>query len=207
MSYTKRLKINIFTFAEQLLRNLIISGCAVIVVALLMAHFFNFANYVVLSNSMWPTIQKNDVVMVKKQQEYHVGDILQFYDEESSLNIVHRLIGLTACGDQKVFICCGDNVLLSEQEINEFKKDEQWKNNVQFVENLKDEELKNMAYIQLVKPENVQGKVVFKLRFLGKIINFVKQNFGYVFFCIGLVYVIFSNMAYLNKEKYFITFN
>ena len=199
MSYTKRLKTNIFTFAEQLLHSLIISGCVVLVVALLIAHFFNFAICVVLSDSMQPEIQKNDIVLIKKHTEYKTGDILQFFDEKTGLNITHRLVGIKFENEQKFYICCGDNVTFTSVY---FEKTV-WENNAHFVENLNLKTLKNMEELQIVQVENVKGKVVDVLRFVGKMICFIKSNFIWLTICVIALECSITNLLYLYKEKYF----
>ncbi len=67
---------------------------------------------VVISNSMYPTLKINDIIVVKNIQpdEIKVGDIIVF---RSPLNpdipIVHRVVDIGMTGGRKFFITKGDN--------------------------------------------------------------------------------------------------
>ena len=50
----------------------------------------------VLSDSMHPTIMKGDVVVVAKQDDYHVGDVVAFQDR--GMVVTHRIIGINEDG-------------------------------------------------------------------------------------------------------------
>ena len=56
-----------------------------------------FNGYVIVSESMVPTIQINDAIVIKreKDQNYQVGDIISFYSTEYNQNgivVTHRII-------------------------------------------------------------------------------------------------------------------
>ena len=52
--------------------------------------FFGFSSSVVLTGSMSPDIEPNDVVISRKQNSYTVGDIITFESEGSS--VTHRIV-------------------------------------------------------------------------------------------------------------------
>ena len=52
--------------------------------------FFGFSSSVVLTGSMSPDIEPNDVVISRKQSRYAVGDIITFESEGSS--VTHRIV-------------------------------------------------------------------------------------------------------------------
>lgn len=52
--------------------------------------FFGFTSSVVLTGSMSPAIEPNDLVITHKQSGYSAGDIITFYSEGSS--VTHRII-------------------------------------------------------------------------------------------------------------------
>ena len=52
--------------------------------------FFGFSSSVVLTGSMSPDIEPNDVVVCRKQSDYAVGDVITFQSEGSS--VTHRII-------------------------------------------------------------------------------------------------------------------
>lgn len=57
----------------------------------------------VLSDSMYPTIKTGDVVIIVPQDEYQVGDIVAFQDD--NMVVTHRIVGVHENGD---FITQGD---------------------------------------------------------------------------------------------------
>ena len=57
----------------------------------------------VLSDSMYPTIKTGDVVIIVPQDEYQVGDIVAFQDD--NMVVTHRIVGIHENGD---FITQGD---------------------------------------------------------------------------------------------------
>ena len=65
----------------------------------------------VSSNSMFPTIKKDDYIVIKKQKDYEIGDIITFKSKEDCL-ITHRIIEQY----ENVFITKGDNNNISDDE-------------------------------------------------------------------------------------------
>lgn len=65
----------------------------------------------VSSNSMFPTIKKDDYIVIKKQKNYEIGDIITFKSKENCL-ITHRIIEKY----ENVFITKGDNNNISDDE-------------------------------------------------------------------------------------------
>ena len=56
-----------------------------------------FNGYVIVSKSMVPTIEINDAIIVKRENDnkYHVGDIISFYSTEYDYNgmvVTHRIV-------------------------------------------------------------------------------------------------------------------
>ena len=58
----------------------------------------------VSSNSMSPTFEKDDLIIIKKKDDYEVGDIITYKSENNYL-ITHRIIEKY----ENVFITKGDN--------------------------------------------------------------------------------------------------
>lgn len=65
----------------------------------------------VSSNSMKPTLKKDDYIVIKKQKDYEIGDIITFKSKEDCL-ITHRIIEKY----ENVFITKGDNNNISDDE-------------------------------------------------------------------------------------------
>lgn len=59
---------------------------------------------IVKSNSMYPTLQKGDIILIKKYNNYKNGDIIT-YDYEGNYLVTHRIIEK----NNNFFITKGDN--------------------------------------------------------------------------------------------------
>ena len=59
---------------------------------------------IVKSNSMYPTLQKGDFILIKRNNDYKKGDIIT-YDYESNYLVTHRIIEKNT----NFFITKGDN--------------------------------------------------------------------------------------------------
>lgn len=59
---------------------------------------------IVKSNSMYPTLQKGDFILIKRNYDYKKGDIIT-YDYESNYLVTHRIIEK----NNNFFITKGDN--------------------------------------------------------------------------------------------------
>jgi signal peptidase len=77
----------------------------VFLVVFLKAHF-----YIVISDSMLPTIDKYSLVISLPQKNYEVGDSItyKFRSRDSDL-ITHRTINIKDFGDKKLYFTKGDN--------------------------------------------------------------------------------------------------
>lgn len=53
---------------------------------------FGFANAVVVTGSMEPTIHVNDMIIVHSQKDYQVGDIVTYLPKGSGTPVTHRII-------------------------------------------------------------------------------------------------------------------
>lgn len=58
----------------------------------------------VLSNSMNPEFKKRDIIIIKEEKEYNIGDIIT-YENENGVLVTHRIIEK----DKDVFFTKGDN--------------------------------------------------------------------------------------------------
>lgn len=63
---------------------------------------FGYETAVVVSNSMYPYLEINDLIIIEKTNDYEVGDVI-VYDDGSVL-VVHRLVEI----DDKTFVAKGD---------------------------------------------------------------------------------------------------
>ena len=65
---------------------------------------FGWSNAVVISGSMKPELEINDVVIAHEQKEYRAGDVILFRDE-SGITVCHRIVSQEADG----FVTKGDD--------------------------------------------------------------------------------------------------
>lgn len=167
MNYKKMLNYNMFNFLKRLLYNGFIAGCIAIITAFMVVHFSNCAISVVLSESMFPQITTGDVLLIKKEQAYQVGEVIQFEDELTGLNITHRIIDIKEISGEKYFICHGDNeISVKYFYLNDKEECLDWIEDSRFLKKLTLEDIReNLTdYVQIVRIPQVRGRVVEKLK-------------------------------------------
>lgn len=72
---------------------------------------FGIQALTVSSNSMMPVFQKGDLIIIKEEKEYEVGDIVTFKDSSGNL-VTHRII--EKC--ENAFYTKGDNNNTKDEE-------------------------------------------------------------------------------------------
>ena len=63
----------------------------IILIILLFYFLFNYKIYIVTSGSMEPTLEINELILVKKTHILQIGDIISFYDENLKVPVTHRI--------------------------------------------------------------------------------------------------------------------
>lgn len=124
-----------------------------------------FNAYVIISNSMVPTIQVEDAVIIKRTTpgDLKVGDIITFISTDPRYNgttVTHRIVGIYTASDGTLqFRTKGDN--------------------------------NNVEDSTLVRSDKVLGKVLFKIPKIGYIQWFLSQSYGWIIAvvipCLGIV--------------------
>lgn len=76
-------------------------------------HIGNYYVFKVATGSMEPTLKVNDIILVKKSEEYKINDIITY--KENNKYITHRLIRK----EDKGYITKGDNNQTEDKEIRE----------------------------------------------------------------------------------------
>lgn len=74
-------------------------------------NFFGFSTAVVVSGSMSPNIETNDMIIIKEQKEYNINDIISFNSGKSI--VTHRIIKIENDG----FVTKGDANNVEDQNI------------------------------------------------------------------------------------------
>lgn len=133
-----------------------------------------FNTYVIVTQSMVPTIMIDDGIVVKRvdNDNYKVGDIITFKSKDShyeGLTVTHRIVEKHNLGDKgSVYTTKGDNNPVIDSAS--------------------------------VKTDSIYGKALFKLPQIGKVKDFFLQPANYLY-CLMIPAIIF--MVY-NMTKIFI---
>lgn len=111
-----------------------------------------FGAYVVVTESMVPSIKVNDAIVVKRTDEVNIGDIITFFSRDKyyyGLTITHRVIGkqLDDSGNY-VYRTKGDNNVLADTA--------------------------------RVGSNDIYGKVILTIPKFGYVQNFVASPFGFI---------------------------
>lgn len=117
--------------------------------------FFGYKAYIIISGSMIPQINVDDVVISREVpiSELHVGDIISFKNE--NVIITHRIINISSENGDTVFKTKGDN------------------NDIE--DNFK------------VSSNDVEGKYIFKIKGIGKIVDLLHNYLVIGIFCVLIV--------------------
>lgn len=131
--------------------------------------FFDMDIYIVVSESMAPKINVNDIVLVKKgytNEQYKVGNIITYVRADGEI-ITHRIEEITKVGLLRAYVTKGDN--------NE-KSDE-----------------------YTVNYEQIIGKVVYVMPKFGAIVNLLKNKLFFAFCIIFLIFIVIYDRYNRNK--------
>ena len=183
MNYNDQiLEAKTFNFFKQLMYNIALSVCIILLGALIAVYGFKYQLYEVLSNSQYPYFKKGDMVVVKAQDEYNVGDIIKF--DQSGAPVSHRLVGIFTekTSGKTYYVCHGDNNGASNPALG--KKIISWEEEVAYISSLINEDttvksLDSKAHdLQFVQYDQISGKVVTKLNNYGTYIKTIKNHAG-----------------------------
>ena len=128
--------------------------------------FFNIELYTVISESMSPRLNINDIVIVKKGYEiesYKKGNIITFI--RANEVITHRIERVISADMRPAFITKGDNNKVEDED--------------------------------LVKYEDIIGKVVLTMPKIGALVNLLKNKL----FFVSILCLLFGIMYFDNKSK------
>ena len=133
-----------------------------------------FNTYVIVSESMVPTIMVNDAIVTKRVDDYslEIGDIITFSSNDNfykGLTVTHRIIGVQQLSDgSNVYRTKGDNNVLADSS--------------------------------LVDLDSVYGRVVFKIPKIGYVKKFVSSTSGFIISIIlPIVFVVVYEVLRIKK--------
>ncbi len=139
---------------------------------------FGFGSFVVASDSMLPTLNKGDMIVLKRTSSIQVGDIITFTQPLLG-TVTHRLVAVVEDDGQTYYVCCGDNNLNSS-----------WQELVEELKACSAEEVFAIAD-DIVNPKDVIGVVKLKFNKIGYAINYLQNNKLIIFiFALLIIYII-----------------
>ena len=166
-----------FIFFKQLMRNIALAICIMLVGVLVLVYGFKYKLYDVLSYSQEPYFTKGDMVVVKEQSEYKVGDIIKF--DHNGIPTAHRLIAIVKDSKGATrYICHGDN----NGDLDGTASDQDYKDDVAEISKHKNatSEFLEKEYgnnIQTPTLDKIEGKVVTHIDNYGNYFNFIKTHY------------------------------
>ncbi len=167
-----------FNFFKQLMYNIVVAICIMLAVCLILVYGFKFRPYEVLSNSQAPYFTVGDMVIVKGQDSYEVGDIIKF--DHNGVPTTHRLIAIKEYQGTTYYICHGDNVQNTD---GSYDHDYQWE--IDRLADMTYEEILNgtdendtklVINVQIVTEADIEGKVVASLNNWGSYFSFINAH-------------------------------
>ncbi len=178
-----------FSFFKQLVYNIALSICIILLFAIVLVYGFKFNLYEILSDSQYPSFKTGDMIVVKAQDEYVVGDIVKFdfYGRPTT----HRLVCKVENNGTTYYVCHGDNVPTSSP----FKGSETltWEQERDFLSTLTYDQIKGNeeivssedptvkgtikgSQIQIIQKKDIEGKVLGHFNNYGTYFNFIKSH-------------------------------
>ena len=187
-----------FNFFKQLMYNIALAICIMLIGVLIMVYGFKFRLYEVLSPSEEPYLPKGCMVVVKAQDEYKIGDIIKFdMTANKSLPTSHRLIAIMQDNGTTYYICHGDNVQNTDGTYSETSD---WEDDVAYVQGLIDqglsisqikEEAKN---IQTPELRHIEGKIIAHINNYGTYFQFIKDHYMLFIALVAAIWCISSTL-------------
>ena len=168
-----------FKFVKQLIYNIALSICVLLLVALVMVFGFNFRFYNVLTGSEEPYIYPGDMVIVKVSKDVKVGEIIK-YNLASGTPVTHRLVAIVEdSAGKKHYFAHGDN----NAKLN-LATDKTWEASV--------EAYKGKTYTQIrgymqdgdqlddLTIDQIEGKVVNQIANFGTYFTLIREHIPFV---------------------------
>ena len=178
MNYSDQILENkAFNLFKQLMYNLAVAICVMLLGVLVLVYGFKFKLYNVESDSQAPFYVKGDMVVVKAQESYEIGEILKF--DHNGLPTTHRLIYVMQESGKTYYVFHGDAV----NDLDGSEVDYKWEDDSAYVKNLVENEnytisqLSKDATIQCHTFDKIEGKVVAWAKNYGAYFTFIKEHY------------------------------
>jgi signal peptidase I len=199
-----------FNFFKQLMFNLAVALCIILGSVLVLVYGFKFGLYNVWSDSQAPSFVENDLIVTKPEKTYKIGDILKF---EMDQPVTHRLIAIMETGTEVYYFCHGDNnqsvIPANGSKIVSWEEDSEYlqgliDNGTSLSKLQNDVLLTNTGSYQIIKPVQVQGRVIAHVDDWGGYLEFMKKHFMLFVAIVAGVWCLCSvveNEFYIRKAK------
>lgn len=175
MNYNDRILENkAFTIFKQAMYHIVVAVCIVLGTCLILVYGFGFRPYNVLTGSMAPTYPEHDLIVVKAQKEYKVGDPVTFNQESVFDKVTHRIVAIVNVNGADVYVCYGDAQHAFDPNLN--GEVVPWETNVEYASKLTDEQKLALGGTQKVGLSQIEGKVVTSFHQWGLYITFIGDH-------------------------------
>lgn len=173
-----------FNFFKQLMYNLAVAICVMLLGVLVLVYGFKFKLYEVLSDSQAPVYVEGDMVVVKEQTNYFVGDIVH-YELSGGTPVTHRIVYIHSEGNKTYYICHGDN----NQNVDNSENNMDWQDDNEYLINYFEVQNKTIAdaknklsgkglyHVDILEKTQIKGKVVTHVDNLGAYAGFIKEHY------------------------------
>ena len=164
-----------FNIFKQVLFDIVLAICIMLAIALVLVYGFKFKPYEVLSDSMYPVFKTGDMVVVKAQDNYQIGDIVTYRLGTTTL-ATHRIIAIKESNGTTYYITHGDNVESPNIENGSTPVD--WDLDAEFLEDKTYEDIltNNYPNIDILEFSDIEGRVVTSIANYGTYVNFIAEH-------------------------------
>ena len=164
-----------FNIFKQVLFDIVLAICIMLAIALVLVYGFKYKPYEVLSDSMYPVFKTGDMVVVKAQDNYQIGDIVTYRLGTTTL-ATHRIIAIKESNGTTYYITHGDNVESPNIENGSTPVD--WDLDAEFLEDKTYEDIltNNYPNIDILEFSDIEGRVVTSIANYGTYVNFIAEH-------------------------------
>lgn len=97
-----------FRLAKSIAYNTVLSIFISLALAVICVYLLGLRLDIVLSDSMSPKFFKDDIVIVRKYDDYKIGDIVEYQLKDTSKPVTHRIIEKSGKGKNAIYRTKGD---------------------------------------------------------------------------------------------------
>ena len=164
-----------FNIFKQVLFDIVLAICIMLAIALVLVYGFKYKPYEVLSDSMYPVFKTGDMVVVKAQDDYEVGDIVT-YSFSSGTLATHRIVSIKEHNGTTYYFTHGDNVQSPNPE--DGSDPVEWKKVAEYIDGRTYEQVvaEDNAGIDVLTFSDIEGKVVTSIANYGTYVNFIAEH-------------------------------